>query len=84
MSCFEMVAEGLNVLRAKIPPSLVGKTIAESAIRQETGCTMAALEANGNMTVNPDPFEPLTADSSLVLIGTSESERKFLHRYIKE
>jgi Trk K+ transport system NAD-binding subunit len=78
-----MVAEGLNILRVDIPKTLIGKTISESAIRQETGLTVVALEINGEMTINPDPGIPLPADSDLVLIGTSESERKFLRQYVK-
>lgn len=78
-----MVAEGLNVLRVDIPKSLVGKKISESAIRQETGLTVVALESNGQMDINPDPETPMPAEGDLVLIGTSEAERKFLHRYVK-
>lgn len=76
-----MVAEGLNVLRVKIPESLAGKTIAESAIRQDTGCTVVALELDEETRINPDPHEPMPAGADIIIIGDSESEQRFLHHY---
>jgi Trk K+ transport system NAD-binding subunit len=76
-----MVAEGLNVFKVKMPPSLTGKTIAESEVRQDTGCTVVALNVQGRMLINPDPMMPLPESGDLVLIGTSEAEEKFLKRY---
>jgi voltage-gated potassium channel len=39
-----MVAEGLDVFRVKIPDELVGRTLAEARVREETDCTVVALE----------------------------------------
>jgi Trk K+ transport system NAD-binding subunit len=79
-----MVAEGLNVLKVKMPGMLAGKTIAESDVRQETGCTIVALDVAGRFQVNPDPHQPMPEGADLVLIGTPEAERKFLERYPTE
>lgn len=76
-----MVAEGLSVFKVKMPASLAGKTIAESDVRQETGCTVVALNVEGRMIINPDPATPLPEEADLVLIGTSDAEHKFLARY---
>ena len=76
-----MVAEGLNVFKVKMPASLAGKTIAESDVRQDTGCSVVALNVDGRMAINPDPMEPMPEQAGLVLIGTSEAEQKFIARY---
>lgn len=76
-----MIAEGLNVLKVKMPESLAGKTIAESDIRQDTGCSVVALKLDGQMQINPDPSTPLPMQADLVLIGTSDAEREFQRRY---
>jgi len=79
-----MVAEGLDVFEVDIPRSLVGKTIAESGIRRQSGCTVVALKQETATAVNPDPHTPLPADAKLILIGTVESERRFLKRYLRQ
>ncbi len=76
-----MVAEGLDVFKVTMPEALGGRSIADSNVRQETGCTIVALSSQGRMTINPDPFQPLPVEAELVLIGTSEAEHKFLERY---
>lgn len=72
------VSEGLDILRLKIPPVLVGKTLVESRIRAETGCSVIGISQNGTTQVDPDPQTPLPANVELILIGPVESEQKFL------
>jgi Trk K+ transport system NAD-binding subunit len=79
-----MVAEGLDVFKIKTPPSLVGKTIAESAIRSNTGCMVVALESNHAMEINPDPNQSLPADAEIILIGSVEAENRFLDMYVTD
>ena len=38
-----MLAEGLNIFRVVVPPSYVGKSLAESRIRTQTGCNVIAV-----------------------------------------
>jgi len=76
-----MVAEGLDVFKVKTPASLVGKTIAESGVRQGTGCTIVALNLEGRTIINPEPTARLSDQADLVLIGTSEDEQRFLDLY---
>lgn len=73
-----LLAEGVNIFSAKVPPSLAGKSLADSAVRSRTGCSVIALEIQGIRQVNPDPFLALPADGNLVLIGTLEAEKAFL------
>jgi Trk K+ transport system NAD-binding subunit len=79
-----MVAEGLDVFKVRMPPPLVGKSIAESGIRRSTGCTVIALDVDGATQVNPDPLGPLPADTDMILIGSAEGESRFLQKYVKE
>lgn len=78
-----MVTEGLDVFEIETPESLVGKSIAETKIRQLTDCTVVALEQDGVMTINPDPHLPLPAHAQMVLIGTVASENCFLRRFTR-
>lgn len=76
-----MVAEGLDLIRIKVPQTLVGKTIAESEIRKETGCTVIAVKSEGEMLINPEPELELPADAEIILIGTVEAENEFFKVY---
>ncbi|MHC4109030.1 MAG: potassium channel family protein [Planctomycetota bacterium] len=76
-----MVAEGLDVLKMRIPTGLQGKSLAESSIRAKTGCSVIAVSKDGAMDINPDPRAPLPADAEIVLIGNVEAERRFLEIY---
>lgn len=72
------VAEGLIIFRAPVSTALVNTTLAENQIRALTGCSVIAINSNGQLVLSPDPFLPLQADEELILIGTVEAERKFL------
>lgn len=76
-----MLAEGLNVFRMRTPGALAGKTLAETALRRETGCSVIALNEEGSLHINPDPFRPLTENSEIILIGSFDAEQKFFKRY---
>lgn len=76
-----MFTEGLNIFIRPMPPSLVGKNLVESKIREKTGCSVIAMKASGNLIVGPDPFIPMKGMDDLILIGTTEAEQKFLERF---
>ncbi len=76
-----MLAEGLNVFRVQVPASLEGKTIAESAVRTQTGCSIVALRTAMGTEINPGPWSVLPAGSEVVLIGTVDDEYRFLSTY---
>jgi voltage-gated potassium channel len=81
-----MVAEGLDVFRCPVPRRLVGRTLREARVREETGCSVVAIEANGRMTVNPSADEPLpgSGDAEIIVVGDTTAERNFLRRYAPE
>ena len=76
-----MVAEGLDVFKMEVPVELEGKTIRETTLRQRTGCTIMAIDRNSSTLINPSPDEVLEAGAQIVLIGTVESETRFLELY---
>lgn len=63
------------------PAALSGKSIAQAAVRRQTGCTVIGLRSNGEAQVNPDPHVPLPAGAELLLIGTQEAARRFQKTY---
>ena len=78
-----MVAEGLDVFRYPAPAALAGRTLAESRIREQTGCLVLAMESDGSMEVNPPPTTPIRPGAELILIGTTAAERRFMKEYVR-
>ena len=76
-----MLTEGLNIFRHKVHLHLVGKTLIDSGIRENTGCSVIAVRRLGRMLINPDPNEPLQTDDEMIMIGTAESEKTFTTMY---
>ena len=50
-----MLAEGLNIFRVVVRPTYVGKSLAESQIRTQTGCNVVAVCDPGAACINPGP-----------------------------
>jgi voltage-gated potassium channel len=76
-----LVAEGLDFFRVPVPRSLAGTTIADCGIREQTGCSVVAVKRDGDMRVVPNPTERLPADGEMLMIGTVQSEQRFLETY---
>jgi len=75
-----MVAEGLDVFRCPVPAKLAGKTLIEADVRRRTGCSVVAIEQDGQTIVNPEPDVPLppAGAAELIVIGNTEGEKQFL------
>jgi Trk K+ transport system NAD-binding subunit len=73
-----MVTEGLDVFRVNVPAALVDQRIADSAIRERTGCNVVAISTPEGERIVPGPEQVLPADAQLVLIGSIEEEEQFL------
>ena len=76
-----MLAEGLNVFRVGVHSSLVGKSLAESQIRVQTDCSVIAINQDGKMVINPDPFVCFRENDELIMIGADDAEKRFLKMY---
>lgn len=76
-----LLAEGLNFFHLPSPRPLVGRTLAQSGIREKTGCSVIAIQHKGVTFINPDPSITIEKDDELILIGTYDGERAFLNEY---
>ena len=76
-----MFEEGLNVFRAPVHPSLVGKSLAENQLRKQTGCSVIAIYTQDKLNTNPDPSIPLEENDELILIGIADAEKRFFESY---
>ena len=75
------VAEGLDVFTVPVPRALVGHTLTNSRLRQETGCNVLAVRAGQHATAQVDASMPLPDGGELILIGAREAEDRFFDRY---
>ncbi len=75
-----MFTEGLTVFKSKVLPFIKGKTLAESRIREKTGCGVIGIKKKERMIVSPDPHIPLEEGDELILIGMNESEQRFFEQ----
>jgi len=76
-----MFAEGLNIFRASVHSSLAGKSLAESHIRKQTGCSVIAIGRENKLNINPEPSILLGEHDEMVLIGTSDAEKRLMDIY---
>lgn len=76
-----MVAEGLDLIKVEVPRQLAGRTIAESSIRKETGCTVIAVKTEAGMNINPEPSMVMPENAEIILIGTVDAENEFFKIY---
>ena len=76
-----LLAEGVNVFTTSVPRVLIGKTIAASAVRSRTGCSIIAIEMGGRREINPAADIELDSEAKLVLIGTLEAEQRYFSAF---
>ena len=64
-------------------PGLVGQTLAEASVRDETDCTVVAVEQEGGETLQTDisPDYRVRRGDRLVIAGTDESINRFNGRF---
>jgi Trk K+ transport system NAD-binding subunit len=76
------LTEGCNIFRISPPPaSLLGISLRESRIREDTDCNLIAIRNKGCLRVPPSPDAVIQADDELLLIGVSEAEKTFMEKY---
>jgi len=79
-----VLAEGLNIFNHKVNNKLAGKSLLESNIRKETGCTVMAIKCEDKMEVSPKPNRVLREGEELIIIGPKEGESSFTSYYENE
>lgn len=77
-----MIAEGLFIFELKTPSILYGLKLAESNVRQETGCSIIAVKSEKGIIINPEGDYTLQPEDNLILIGSSEGEKKFYELFM--
>jgi Trk K+ transport system NAD-binding subunit len=76
-----LLAEGLEVFTVPVPAPLVGKSIVECGLREDTGCNVFAVRKPGAGAMHPDIAAPLESGTELILIGDRNDEKKFFDKY---
>ena len=76
-----LLGEGLEVFTVPVPAPLVGKSIVDSHLRDQTGCNVFAVRKTGTGASHPDINTPLESGTELVLIGDRNDEKRYFERY---
>ncbi|MHB8900100.1 MAG: cation:proton antiporter regulatory subunit [Thermoguttaceae bacterium] len=79
--CSKKPSQNVRIFHVPMPETLARQPLAESGIRQTTGCNVVAVVYRNRFDVNPDARRPLPADAELVVIGDVESETRFFTRF---
>ena len=69
-------SEGLSVLSITAGVQFGGKTIKHSTIREKTGCSILAIKRQDQMIISPEPEFEITETDELIIIGTTENEKR--------
>ena len=75
------VAQGLDVFRVPVPEELVGKCLADSGIRERTGCTVIGYRDESGLRANPGAQTVLEKGHEMVVIGDWASRNRFFEEY---
>lgn len=76
-----LLAEGVTIFYAQVPESIANQTLAESGVPARTGCSIVAIEHEGERTIDLKPDTVLPVGANLTLIGSVEAEEKFLTEF---
>ncbi len=76
-----MVTEGLDIFKVAVPPSLAGKRVAESGIRERSGCNIVAISDTDGKKFVPGPDDVLHQGAELVMVGSLEAEDRFTQEF---
>jgi Trk K+ transport system NAD-binding subunit len=78
----EIVTPGtqLKLIRTDAP-RVVGESLAEAHVRSRTGCTVVAVERNGEVLTDLGPTFVVERGDELVVAGTDENINRFWNRF---
>jgi K+/H+ antiporter YhaU regulatory subunit KhtT len=62
-------------------PALAGRTLAGADVRERTGCTVVAVERDGEVFTDLGPDFRIEAGDELVVAGTEDGTAAFLDAY---
>lgn len=76
-----VLEEGADVIMMPVPPSLAGKSLAESDIRARTGLNVIAIQTKDECLTNPAATTRLPEGGEVVAIGSLEQRQRFMREY---
>ena len=68
-----------SIYETGVPPSWVGKTVAELAVRQRYKVTVLAVKRQGKLDPMPGPGHQFQAGETVLILGDNRDLQKFLH-----
>jgi Trk K+ transport system NAD-binding subunit len=72
-----VLGEGVELFSVAVPPSLVGRQLADSGIGSSTGMSVVALDRDGHLVTRLTGDTPLEQGAVLIMLGSLEQRRKF-------
>ncbi len=79
-----LLAEGVSVFSTPVPHGLEGLTLAESSVPSQTGCSIVAIATGTQRDIDLKPDTLLPVGGTLTLIGSVESEERFLVHFARD
>ena len=76
-----ILGEGVDLFPRDIPPSLQGRTLADSEIGARTGLSVIAIEQNGSFRTDLSADTTLPRDGRLVMVGTEPQTEAFVDAF---
>ncbi len=76
-----LLAEGVNIFPTAIPRSMAGRLLSDLEVRSQTGCSVIAVETDGERVDNPPPDYRLPDEGRIFLIGDIAAEERFIKRF---
>jgi Trk K+ transport system NAD-binding subunit len=74
------VGTNIEVIRTEVP-GLSGKTLKEADVRKATGCTVLAVERDGETLTDLGPGFRVREEDEAVVAGTDEGTNEFVERF---
>jgi len=78
-----VLGEGIDMIHARVPRALAGRTLAESGIGASTGLTVIAVQEDGRIRTDLPASYRLAKDANLIMIGSLD-QRVALDRVLRE
>ncbi len=76
-----LLGEGVNLFSMPLPPTLVGKTLAETEIGARTGLTVVALQHEGIIHTALNASTVLPPASTLLMLGDTQQRQEFTNLF---
>jgi Trk K+ transport system NAD-binding subunit len=78
-----IMGEGFELFSILLPPSLTGRTLGQSKIREMSGVDVIGIRQNGRLVTNPDASTILSKGNELVILGSTRAREAFVKAFWK-